>query len=169
MGLSSEAMSMALAIARSADLDKGIASHYSATEFRALTGVADARALSDGVRELERAGLVSVLRAGHGPCEVDFVGLEPTTSLFYEFASDVHGEWNPENDPIAAAQLISELGEATELDFQQRLGWNSGRANLAVAFLAERGIVSDVPGTAPFGFYKALARPHTRLFAKGLS
>jgi len=166
--LSTEAMILASSLARAADLEQGIAYDYSAPRIAELAGNPPVVDLNDAVRELERNGLLRVLRVGHGPDEPDFAAVEPKYLLFYKFASDVQGELNPEDDPTAAASLISELGEATEQDFAGRLGWSTGRANLAVACLASCDAAMDANGGAPFGFYKALANPKTRLFAKGL-
>ena len=165
-GLTQEATALAVGIAKETNLDRGVGRGYSGDRLSELTGLGP-EAINDAVDELESRGMVTAYRAG-GTTPYAFFMIEELYPLLYYFYQEVPGELNPDEDVKQAAAIIASMSEASGGDLTARLNWPPGRLNLAVAFLADHGIVKVVRtmGQAPFDFYKAYPTSATRRFVR---
>lgn len=169
--LSEEAEKVVRAILNSVRLSERLPSDFSPNELSQATGL-NVPELNDSAEELRSLGFVTTVKTGAGPPDYNFITLQPSQRLYYDFAELLPDELDPREDPQRAAVAIVGLGKASEADLMSQLDWPLGRVTLAVGALAEAGavtVISGEVGAPPVGFYRADSTAATRQLAKAVT
>jgi plasmid maintenance system antidote protein VapI len=168
-GLTQEATTMAIEIAGKLDLSKEFPPLFDANELRAILAFSQEE-INDAANELNAHGIVKLHKA-LGTHPYNFLWLEPTYNLPYIFSKHLKEPFDPNVDIKQVAAQIGSFKRATGAELADRLRLSPARIDLAVAYLADAGIIKMVMalGTAPFNFAYVLTTPETRKFVSRVS
>lgn len=94
---------------------------------------------AEGVEELKDRSFVDTIDIAM--CVLGYCSVEPTSRLFSELDSTIM-DWRPEEDAVRLAAELVNGGKKTYVPRKiEELGWSPRRANPALTYLIERGLV----------------------------
>ena len=163
-GFSTEASTIAAAVARSLDLNSISDQFYDGRSLQSELGLTSIQ-INDAVEELETRGLIKVYRELDGD-EFDFSMFRPTYALYHEFSGYLKEKIDPVEDIKQVAATVASHGEADGPLLNKELGFPPKRINFAVSYLSDYGVIKVIRtfGTAPYDFAGAIASGATRRF-----